>query len=333
MFTKYKSKVRHNKINQYVINNDNYKEVVDNIIKANQNLDIESQKFQNIIEKYPKSKLEKKDKDQVVKLKKHIFNMITCDLEINNNIMTVMIDTGAEVSVLTDRALKSINVKLNPEERVGVGSSNGTKNEMLVALVSKISIGDTDIINLPVLSINEKQLSFSILGYKLFKVDGILGWDVLSQLDFEIDYKKLELKIVQNKGKNSIPNLVKSSFPVMLLTDKCGEIRTFGLDTGARKSWINEKLIKNAELIIRKNKKQKISGVHGKEIGMVSIVKKYEVMLKDTSISFENINTGYTKFLNNYEFDGVLGADVLKDSIIKVINSKGIIMLGGNNVI
>lgn len=333
MFNRYKSTVRYNKINQYVLNNDNYKEVVNSIIKANENLDKESLKFQEVIGKYPKSKLEKKDKDQVIKLKKHIFNMITCNIEINNNIITVIIDTGAEVSVLTDKALKNINVELNPEEKVEVGSSNGSKDEMQAALVGKVSIGDTNITNLPVLVIDGKQLSLSILGYKLFKVDGILGWDVLSKFDFEIDYRKLELRITQINEENGILNLVKSSFPAMLVTDKWGEIRTFGLDTGARNSWINEKLIKKAELIIRKNKKQKISGVHGKEIKIVNVVKEYEVMLKDTSISFENINTGYTKFLNNYEFDGVLGADILKDNIIRVINSKGIIMLGGDNVI
>lgn len=327
MFNSYKSIVKHNKTSQYEINKDNYKKVIDKIISANQNLDIESQRFRDIIEKYPDSKIEKTDKNQVVKLKKLIFNMITCNLEINNKIVTVLIDTGAEVSAFTDRLLMSINAELKQEEKVKVGSSNGSKAEMQVALVSKISIGDTNIINLPVLAIDKKQLSFSILGYTLFKVDGILGWDVLSQLDFEVDYKKLELRIMQDIEEDSIANLVKSSFPVILLLDKYGEIRAFGLDTGARKSWLNKNLIEKAELVIRKNKKQKILGVHGKEIETVSIIKGYEVMLKDTSISFVNINTGYTKLLNNYEFDGVLGADVLKNNIVKIINSKGIVII------
>ncbi len=327
MFSKYRSTVEYKSLAQPFMVDDNYKKIVDEVLCANRNLDKQSKKFVDIISNFPRVRIDNNNEGSIIKLKRNIIGMLAADICVNDRKMTFIIDTGAEVTVLTDAALANVCIKKKAEERVEVGSCNNKMDEMGIALVDKITIGNVKVFNLPVLVMDEKQLSFSIFGYNIFKFDGILGWDVLSQLDFEINYKKLDFRIIKQNKDGYTPNLIKSSFPAILVVDEHNKIRVFGLDTGARKSWICEGLVEKAGLTVIKKKELKVLGAHGKEKTVVNVVKGYKIIVNDALISYININTGFTGLLNNFEFDGVLGMDILKDNTLKVINSKGIIQL------
>lgn len=332
MFKKYRSTVEYKSLAQPLMVDDNYKKIVDEVLYVNKNSDKQSKKFESIISNFPRIRIDNNCEGSIIKLKKNIIGMLAADICVNDRKMTFIIDTGAEVTVLTDAALANACIKKKAEERIEIGSCNNKMDEMGIALADKIMIGNVKVFNLPVLVMYEKQLSFSIFGYNIFKFDGILGWDILSQLDFEIDYRKSEFRIIKQSKDGYIPNLIKSSFPALLIVDEHNMLRVFGLDTGARRSWICERLVEKAGLNIVKKKEQKVLGVHGKEKTVVNVVKDYKIRVYDALISFKNISTGFTGFLNNFEFDGVLGIDILKDNTLKVINSKGIIQLENKSI-
>jgi predicted aspartyl protease len=273
-------------------------------------------------------RIENNSRCSIIKLRKNIIGMLAADIMVNNNNMTFIIDTGAEMTILKNDALVKGHIK-KANEKIEVSSFSNKMNEMEIAIADCITIDKVNVFNLPVLVMDVHQLSFSILGNEIFKFDGILGWDVLSQLDFEIDYKKMEFRIITFNAEVNIPNLIKSSFPTALVMDEHNKLRVFGLDTGARKSWISEGLIEKAGLDVVNIKEKMALGINGKEKTVVKIVKDYKIMINNTQISFENIGTGFTGFLYNFEFDGVLGIDIVKDNVLKVINSKGIVNLFG----
>lgn len=327
MISRYKSTVKFNNQDKFLTDYDRYHRVVDEVLKANQNLDARSQKFMDTISEFPQFKVENKDEKSNIKIEKGILGLTIIEIFISNRKMRFLLDTGAQVSCLSYTSSITVENIRKANKKVEVGSANNNISEMEVALIDEVKIGKTKFFNLPVLILEENQLSFSLFGYKFFQFDGILGWDILSHLDFEIDYKNLEFRIVQSEEEDQIENLITSDFPTVLVIDEKDEIRTFGLDTGARKSWINDKLVEEAGLKILKEKKRKTVGIHGKEMNVVKVIQEYKTSLKDSLITLAKIETGFTGFLNGYELDGVFGSDILKDNIIRVINSKGILQL------
>jgi clan AA aspartic protease (TIGR02281 family) len=329
MLNRYRFNIENTSQNQGLNFDDRYKGIVNKILEANQNLDIASQKYYGDIQKYPRPSLDYSILNSIIKLKKNILGMLLINVKVKNKKMKFLIDTGAEVTILTDEALSSVGISYDVNDKINVGSSNNQKSEINLALLDRIEIGGVNFLNLPVLVISEKKVSFSVFNIKLFKLDGILGWDVLKQLDFEIDYNKSKLRIIEFNTweSESESNLIKSSFPTILVSDENENIKIFGLDTGSRKSWLNDNLVGTIGIKVVKQKKHKIIGAHGKDEETVNIIKEYKIKLSDKQLIFNNISTGFTGFLNNFEFDGVLGTEVFKNNIIKIINSKGIILI------
>lgn len=331
MVKKFSIKVEFGRTSKKLSLDENYKKLTKKISKANKNLDKSSQKFIEITSKFPDFKIKNKNLVSSIKLKESVFGMLYANIEVNNRDMKLIIDTGAEKTTFTNEALESLSTDLKNNEAVEVGSAYDKKENMEIAMVKNILIGKTSAINIPVLVINKKHL-MSEEDNENIVFDGILGWDVLRQLNFELDHREMELRIVSSYEDKGIKNLVKSNFPAVLVIDKDNKLRIFGIDTGATNSWLNEKLIQEDNLYVIDTEKKIGYGAHGKEETTVNIIKNYELSLNDLKISFKNIRTGFTGFLNDFEFDGVFGRDILKNNILKLDNSKGLIALKRNNI-
>lgn len=293
--------------------------MVNEVVNASEDLDESSKHFYQITSKFPRTSFENINEMSSIKFRRHEVGLIELNINVNENEMTFLFDTGAQITLMTNRALKKVNIENKANEKVEVGSSNSLKADMEIALVDKITIGKTKIFNLPVLVIDDNNLPVHF--------DGILGWDILSNLDFEIDVKNSELRIITYSDEEITPNLMKSSFPTVLVTDETNQIRTFGIDTGATRSWINEKLIDKASLKVVKIEEEERMGLHGKEKNQLKIIEELKIHIYDSVFTCDNIRTGRTILLNNYGFDGVIGSDVMKDNVVKVINSKGLFII------
>lgn len=321
-----KQKLKCTKVNgsMYDLPGNEIKAMHDEILIANQNYDEDTRKMFELFKRYPKMILKNHPKSSVIKLNKTKIGVHKITITVNEIDFKFILDTGAEVSVFTNTTLQKAGIDWNKEDSINVGSFNNTKSSMEVAFVKKIYIGELEVKNLPVLVADSETFMLKIFGIKLFEFDGIIGWDILRHLDFELDYISSELRIVETEGLEMGSRIVNSDFPAIIVIDNKNRMRVFGLDTGARRSWLSPSFVENNNLEIVGTKKEKINGAHGKEIVNKSIVKDYKVILGDIYLEFENIGTGYTGFIKDYEFDGVFGCDILKSHYIRVINSIGV---------
>jgi len=323
MFRKYRSVIEPFKSDQQLKEVSTYEECVSEIVKANLNLDSSSKKYYEIIEQFPKLKIERIENITESNLTKNIVGMLNIEVSIGDRKMKFLFDTGAQISCINSKYFESSIGVSRSKSRVEVGDSTGTFSEMEIALTDKVEVLGMSIENLPMLAIKEEQLSLRLFGKTIFDIDGVLGWDVIKLVDFELDYKSLKIALLSREDKNEENNFIDSDFPVVLVSDDRDRIRKFGIDTGARKSWINEKLIKENQMNILKKRKQKIHGAHGTVKQYVYLIDEYNVAMLNHKIALKNLKTGYTMFLNNCEFDGVFGVDIAKNNIIVFLNSSG----------
>lgn len=293
-----------------------YNKAVQEVESASLTMSDASEDFYKIIAELPALSV-KPTEGGVYAIKKNVMGMLCVEVTIHKKKYDFLLDTGAEISCISKPFIKdSTTIK-----EVSVGAADGVKRPMALCSFDEIDVLGATFKNLPVL-ILEDQFSFSLLGQKVFKLDGIIGWDILSLFDFTINKEKLLIK-ASKALPTEIMNFPKSTFPVVIL-DHLGEPRVFGFDTGAKKTWINEKLIDKDHLKAKKTQNKKHFGAHGSYMQTVKIINSYELELIDYQISFKQLETGFTGLLNDYELDGVLGIDILSKLSIEISNSKGL---------
>ena len=112
--------------------------------------------------------------------------------------MHLIIDTGASLTVLDIRRIKSIvsepEIKKYEKFFMGIGSS---KIETYSMLINKLQLGDCNLLNHEVVLIDMENINKAYAAFDLPRIDGIIGGEVLKQYNAIIDYGSsvLELSI------------------------------------------------------------------------------------------------------------------------------------------
>lgn len=139
-------------------------------------------------------------------------------------------DTGAQYSVAYGWAKEDLQ---RTNKTLIINSSSGLKSKMRFYKSGKIEIGSRKITGHRILNANRNEI------FTCYNVDGILGVDIIKQLNWTIDY---ENKILIMYPSNHFPKKVKdmseldfdyrSDRPYVYITAKGNKFR-FLLDTGA----------------------------------------------------------------------------------------------------
>lgn len=139
-------------------------------------------------------------------------------------------DTGAEYSVAYGWAEENLR---RTNKTITINSSSSLKSKMRFYKSGKIEIGSRKITGHKILNANRNEI------FTCYTIDGILGVDIIKQLNWTIDYEK---KILIMYPSNHFPEKVKdmseldfdyrSNRPYVYITRKGNKFK-FLLDTGA----------------------------------------------------------------------------------------------------
>jgi len=232
-----------------------------------------------------------------------------------------LLDTGAQVSCISKKLIDNRST-----QSIQVGGAAGHQSEMAIICMKALETLGVKINNLPMLVLREDQLAIRLLGKTLMSIDGIIGWDILKHMDFEVNLEN-RLLVTRPQKVDSVYNMPKSDFPIVILEDESNQLLRFGIDLGAKKSWISKSLINKCNLSKKSNKAKLIYGVNGFVKQETTIVKKVVLWLVDHEIVIKDISTGFTGLINDVELDGVLGIDICKEKVIYFHNSEGFLKL------
>ncbi|MEG1065938.1 MAG: retropepsin-like aspartic protease [Erysipelotrichaceae bacterium] len=250
---------------------------------------------------------------------KNIVGLYLVEVRINGRAYKFLLDTGAQVSSIDNKLLEELDLKEN-ETMLNISSFSGKEENSKSTTIEDLTIGDLRIKDIAVM-INPK----SLLGNKALGIDGILGWDILSRMDFEIDDKNSLFRCIKINKEVEDMNLVMGVFPTLIIKDINNKLVIAGLDSGALTSWISKASIERNKLEVVKEGEALGLGIHGMENIMISVVKQVRYKLGKSHIVIENVNTGKTALFDGMEYDIVLGNEVFKNRCIQVITSKGCI--------
>lgn len=244
------------------------------------------------------------------------------EVEVNGKMKKFWIDTGADMSVISSEV--AIQCGVLPLEYVynensTAGTSTDKKIPIRPTVIKTLKLGSIQIENHPAIIIDKKNLEFKILGiFTILKIDGIIGWNAIQNMDIEIDFKSKSTKISKpEKRNNQISNLFWLRYPVVKMKTPNGADINFGIDTGANGTSIRDNIFKKIDTEFTRGN-EKIFGAGGSEYFEVKEIKDFTLLLNNYSIYFKSIKTNPGKFAVFLTLDGLLGSDIFKNCKIRI---------------
>ena len=253
-------------------------------------------------------------------LKKTISQLYTIPIVIEQKQYQFLLDTGAQISAIRKPLLNKIKV-IKANQAIDIGSIGGSKTSLETYFIPQMQLGGISFINSPVVLLDEEKFALKLGMIDFMNFDGIIGWDILSQLDFEIDDIEHKFIVLNNHYRFKEKNMILGGFPLFLCKDKSGKILKMGFDSGAQVSWLGihymntypKKQIRKANALG--------FGVNGKESIAISLLDHLELTLDKANIQIDECMSGIVDFFQGFQLDGVLGNEIFKKRRIRILNS------------
>ncbi len=259
-------------------------------------------------------------------MRRNLFSLYEVDVRVNGRAMRFIIDTGAQISGIRAHAARALAL---PALKSGmeVGSVGSTREQRPAVRCDSLQLGGMCWENQPLIVLDQQQFSVRLLNVDLLRFDGILGWDLLRTMDFELDTIAGQMKVQKNRFRLDRPNLIPCSFPTLLLRETDGSVSLFGIDTGARQGWLGEGYIRRRGLQVLNSMRVVGFGVHGREEFETQIAKSVTLHLDRARITMEGCMSALVDILPDITYDGVLGNEVFAGRRIRFVNSAGMVLL------
>ncbi len=259
-------------------------------------------------------------------MKRNLLGLLSIPVYVNHVLCHFILDTGAQISGIRTKCAKKIGIH-KADGELGVGSVGGSENVMPGCIAEQLQIGGLEYHQKPMIILNDDTMSLRFGNVDLLSFDGIIGWDILSKLDFEMDDIAKKFKVLKNKFRFPCQNIIPGSFPTFLCVDEKNKLRIFGFDSGSKVSWIAEELILEKNLNVIYEGHAMGFGVHGTEKLPIKIVDRLYLHLDRANIVLKDTMSGRCNLFDGFRYDGVLGNQIFKGRRIRIVNSKNVVLL------
>jgi hypothetical protein len=158
------------------------------------------------------------------------------------------------------------------------------------------------------------------------KIDGIIGFDIIRQLDLEVDYAEstLHLRNPANSRSERNRNMFWVGLPVIRLNSVDGIPLEFGLDTGAQLTFVTETLLEKLQLEAGRTESRRVGGLGGEISLRAPVLSELRVLVRGFPIVFRGAVVRAPVYQVLASLDGVLGGDVWNSGVVRIDMTNGI---------
>lgn len=238
-------------------------------------------------------------------------NLYFLDIVINNELVTVMFDTGATMTVLKESTVNMIKAETT-DNSLKAGGSAGNSIEYKTVLISKILLGSNTIFDKEIIVAPDEAFDFGLddKGNK-FEAQGLLGWDIISLFKWTISKETQLITIEKSFYRDVVHNLSWNNFPLIKVNLE-KQPMLLGFDSG------HTDTILGMNIIDKLDKLEKVIdstvGVDGTLNEDAYITKKFSFTIGKTSILLKNIIVLKRNIFGQAcpDMMGLLGIDIIQ---------------------
>lgn len=240
-------------------------------------------------------------------------DLLNLPVEINDQKMDFVFDTGANLSTMTISTANKLGLKII-ESSVSVNSSSDIKVNSKLAVVPSLKLGSTTIRNVVFLVFEDKALFFPQIKYQ---INGIIGFPVMESLgNITITRKDAVSAKAQNTETKGESNMCLEELKPLVAGTINNQKLIFTFDSGAVTSTFYPKFFEaNRRQILRlaKPKKIKLGGAGGFKEVIAYFLNDLNLTIAGKTAKFAKAEI-ITEAVNDESrnFYGNLGQDLIK---------------------
>lgn len=250
-------------------------------------------------------------------------------VRIGGKVYNFWLDTGSSLSMLASDVARDLNISPLVPDTLEIVTSTG-RVKANPALIPQLEIGQLVVRNAPAMVVEESMMEMSepraIEMSTHVKIDGIIGFDIIRQMDLEVDYSEnvLRLRDPSNSRPEGDRNLFWVGLPVIRLMSTDGIPLHFGLDTGAQLTFVTETLLDKLQMQAARIESRRVGGLGGEISLRAPVLPDLRVMVRRYPILFKGAVVRAPVYQVLASLDGVLGGDVWNSGIVRIDMTNGV---------
>jgi predicted aspartyl protease len=250
-------------------------------------------------------------------------------VRIGDKIYNFWLDTGSSMTMLASDLAKELNVVPLVADTLEIVTSTG-RVKAQPSLIPELQIGPLIVRNAPTMIVDENLMEMRDtkpmeISSKV-KIDGIVGFDIIRQLDLEVDYDENTLRI--RNPVTSRPMFERNMFwvglPVVRVNSGDGIPLHFGLDTGAQQTFVTETLLDRLDITAGRVENRRVGGLGGEVSLRAPILPDLRVLVRGYPILFRDAVVRAPVYQVLAALDGVLGGDVWNSGVVRIDMTNGV---------
>jgi predicted aspartyl protease len=236
------------------------------------------------------------------------------EVEVNGVKKKFWFDTGAGLTVIASDAAEECGVRMIGSDTTVSGTATSKTVAIMPAELSDLKIGGLRVRHHPVMIIDKKDLEFKLLGFiTLMKIDGIIGWNLIQQLGWEIDYKNKTLDAFASDTSvrtTADANFFWLGYPTVAVRDSAGRKFLIGMDTGAKQTTLTKEYVAFAKAAPGEVESKTYGSAGGYEETQVQKLANISLVMTGRTIFFPEIYTHDHELTPVISLHGTFGSDI-----------------------
>jgi hypothetical protein len=239
------------------------------------------------------------------------------------------LDTGSSMTMLASDVARDLHIVPLTPDTLEIVTSTG-RVAANPALIPQMVLGGVTVRNAPTMIVAETMMQMpeprQIDIASRVKIDGIIGFDIIRQLDLEVDYGEGELRVRDpaTSRRMSDRNMFWVGLPVVRISSEDGTQLHFGLDTGAQLTFVTETLLDKLQLHAARIESRRVGGLGGEISLRAPVLPDVVVLVRGFPIIFKGAFVRAPVYQVLASLDGVLGGDVWNAGIVRIDMTNGI---------
>jgi hypothetical protein len=249
-------------------------------------------------------------------------------VRIQDKVYNFWLDTGSSLTMLASDVARELGISPLVKDTLEIVTSTG-RVKAQPALVTQLIIGPLAVTNAPAMIVNEAMMQMGESRSGLtspVKIDGIIGFDIIRQVDIEIDYSDgiLRLRNPAMSRPDANRNMFWVGLPVIRILSVDGIPLHFGLDTGAQLTFVTETLLDKLQLQPARMESRRVGGLGGEVSLRAPVLPDLKVLVRGFPILFRGAFVRAPVYQVLASLDGVLGGDLWNSGIVRIDMTNGV---------
>lgn len=250
-------------------------------------------------------------------------------VQVNGKLKFFWLDTGSSMSIIASDVALECGVEPLVSDTLEVATSTG-RVAARPAAIQRLDLGTISIANSTAMIVSSDLMQVWLGDPETRgasrKIDGIIGFDIISRFDVRIDYVRGVVRLAKparNSGNDAPRNLFWVGTPIVRLVGQGGIPVHFGLDTGAQETYATERILGKFHVPTFLGERKHVGGFAGLKRFRGRFIRDIRLALAGRTLVFQKLLIFAPASSSVVSLDGVLGSDIGRTGVVHIDATNG----------